>query len=159
MMISNYTKITYILFFISINTNNSIANQDVRTEAPTIPVMINKGYKVITKTPENLSTKTNPKNSFKLYSQPQALFPYGEYPSDNTIGKFLIPQNEEHNIAYTSIGEKIKSVRKYLCEVNENGSFEVWFEFTVSGGVFVSASGQSGLKAIINCGSAGLNNK
>ena len=154
-MISNYTKITYILFFITINTNSSIANQDVRTEAPTIPVMINKGYKVITKTPENLSTK----NSFKPHSQPQALFPYGEFPSDNTIGKSVIPQNEEHNIAYNSIGEKIKSVRKYLCEVNENGSFEVWFEFTVSGGVFVSASGQSGLKAIINCGSAGLNNK
>lgn len=60
-------------------------------------------------------------------------------------------------IKYEKIKEFIIKFKQQLCSVNKNGAYEIWLQTEIgAGGVFVNATAQTGIKAIINCKDSSL---
>ncbi len=106
--------------------------QDVKESEEKLPVIINRGYKVL----DGKSVQ--------------------EFAYDNAISNLkkdrLVPIEEKADIDYGKISKLVSSIRSKLCSINQDGSYEVWLQVEGgASGVFVSASAQTGIKATINC--------
>lgn len=103
-----------------------------------LPVIINKGYKIVGE--NNIQAL--------LEHEDRKPSPMGRL----SLGAAIL-EKEKVDIDYGKISKLVSSIRDKLCSVNQEGSYEVWLQVEggASLGVFVSASAQTGIKAIINC--------
>lgn len=67
------------------------------------------------------------------------------------LSKNCLPQNIKADFDYEELGNKIKEIRTELCKVNKGGSYKIWLALTGSAGIMISASAETGFKAIIHC--------
>ena len=141
-------KLMFILCLFSVFGETGKCSADKNKENPEnleekMPVIIDRGYKIIGG--KNSQTLDLHKNL-----DPQVL---GELIARE--GLSVHPNQEKIEIYYSEIGKLVETIKKELCSVNKGGSYEVWLQIEggISGvlNVFVSASTQTGIKAIINC--------
>lgn len=59
--------------------------------------------------------------------------------------------SNENKIQYKKIEQLVMEIRNRLCNVNPHGSYEVWLSFRGSAGILVSATAETGMKAVIKC--------
>ncbi|MBX9787106.1 MAG: hypothetical protein K2Y08_07195 [Alphaproteobacteria bacterium] len=137
--INKWLSVLLPIFVLSM-PGKSLANQKPEEVAlqEKMPVIINKGYVLLEKN-----------EAAKLLSQSGL--------KENNLGvvandKVAVSLAEKDEIDYGKISRLVSKIRHELCAVNQEGGYEVWLQ--VEGGlsgVFVSASAQTGIKAIINC--------
>jgi hypothetical protein len=137
------------------------AKQEMDESQENLPVIVNRGYKIINgKTAQILLRK---EDSAQLYSnginslskEPISGLMAKEKGAHNSQEevKLAIPVEEKVLISFEKISSLVNTIKSKLCSVNKEGSYEVWLQVEGgASGIFVSASAQTGIKAIIDCG-------
>ena len=140
-VISMWLSVLLPIFIFSM-PGKSLADQKPEEAAfqEKMPVIINKGYVLLEKN-----------EAAKLLAQSDHKENISGFVAND---KVLVLLAEKDEIDYGKISRLVLKIRHELCSVNQEGGYEVWLQ--VEGGlsgVFVSASAQTGIKAIINCSS------
>ncbi len=147
----NLYRFFLILVLVFITSISEKCLADMSESHEKLPVIINRGYKIVGE--ENLQALLGGENrkssSIGELNREEA----GKMRTPNTKqGTRVVPVEEKTNIDYGKIGDLVSLIRSKLCSVNQEGSYEVWLQVEGgASGVFVSASAQTGIKAIINC--------
>jgi hypothetical protein len=136
-----------ILFVLAVLLKSNLVSAEVLSSnksSDKLPVLIDKG-KLILEQGKDISKNLLLDNKIKLM--------LSEDFKGSTHGPILAESVlEKAFVDYDQIGTLISNVTEKLCKINKNGSYEVWLQFEGSGsGIFISASAQTGIKAIINC--------
>ncbi|MBX9976913.1 MAG: hypothetical protein K2X98_01520 [Alphaproteobacteria bacterium] len=153
-------KNNFFIILLLSSLNFSVQSNEPKTHKKNesqekMPVLITKGYRILSKKntsspnrDDNADLSFNPSgmNPKEMMSSPQ----HTKHNQENDA--LLVPENEEDSIDYKKISVLVTTIKKNLCAVNHEGSYEVWLQIEGgASGVFVSASAQTGIKAIINC--------
>jgi len=125
--------------------------QEVRESEEKLPVIINRGYKIVDE--NNIQALLEDEDRKFSSIEKSNLSAAKEMITRNSKqNKRLVPVEEKADIDYGKISKLVSSIRNELCSVNQGGSYEVWLQVEGgASGIFVSASAQTGIKAIINC--------
>ena len=147
----NLYRLFSILILIFVLSVSGKCLMDASESQEKLPIIINKGYRIVDgNNVQELFERKDGKSSPIGKSNFDAVEKMITQNSKQNMS--LVPVEEKADIDYGKISKLVSSIRNELCSVNQAGSYEVWLQVEGgASGVFVSASAQTGIKAIINC--------
>ena len=131
-----FLKVFIIFFNFALFSHECWAINQQTSKEDKLPVLTEKGYKII-------------KNQSKENILSESIIKSNSY---SIKDKTLEAVNIIEDISMKEISSLVTKIRGNLCPQNPTGSYEVWLQIAAgTSTVIINASGETGIKAIINC--------